>query len=523
MPVADPTASELSCVFFFDDTDSVNDNDVADSISLPSNRTKKASEEKFAGSVDKAWNSSSWYVGSLPGLLSMPPGRKPKEDPDSAEQTFYRPLESGKRIRVERALIPRRSARTGQPVERILCSFVVVHVRLAITSDEDLLPALHCLNRLRSRHWIDQPEGIGTASWDEDTLDLALGPKTPDERTSTLGRFLGEGRKDGSQKLCPHSASPRGGVIGAFGPVFRRSPEEIYIESPRQSGAPALNLVVGRSSSSNNEPWRPYDKWLWLLSECPPIEEGSSEQRDAPDSISETRFDIAGRASYVGRYAVVMIDSRSLDDPQLQLNLEIHGKSAEGLLQGYVHRWLRTTVLLGVVQRRILYQLSTELTLPAESGQGGGTLRDIKPILAELYDFRRVYWWEHVHSHPTAHALSSFQTYHRLPSLMDQLSSEALEYTQQVQTIESRKVAFVGEAVAVLSVIATVAFGVVAALGWKGLSAVATLALLVCGALMFLAIDYGRRFRRGWRVFAGRRPLVEGQRRAAPMNDIKRS
>lgn len=276
-----------------------------------------------------------------------------------------------------------------------LCRFLIAHRTKVITCDADLEEELQQLNKRSHKHLMPERHCL----------------------TEILGT-----------KMKPQPLRPLGGVVALLGPRFASTRGTEYLVCPPD--------------------WEPEDRWLWMMTDCPPLEEEGGQhhlqQRDVPGAHrSDLFFDIAGRKACVGRYATVLIDTRTLDfTDTLALDTDglhplpsvmeylaaaplITGPTLQWhLLHNYVHRWLTESMMVAMTQREHLYRLSSELLEPDVQDEFAGFLKKVS-------DFRRTFWWEHLCRHPTAVAFSRFQQYFRLPSLMAQLSAEGADYHQQ--------------------------------------------------------------------------------------------
>ena len=114
------------------------------------------------------------------------------------------------------------------------------------------------------------------------------------------------------------------------------------------------------------------------------------------------------------------------------------------LLRDYLHNKLADTLMVAFTQRHVLYELSTRM---ASTGPND----DLDGLVGDIFDFGRVWWWEHLHRHPTSRAFTAFQQYWRLPSLMAQLATEVTDYYQREQQRAANRLNRYGALVAVLA------------------------------------------------------------------------
>ena len=268
-------------------------------------------------------------------------------------------------------------------------------------------------------------------SKDKDKDNWYVGPLKDylfwDDRKETYNFLLSLSLNDKDQRLelsddseseltQYESYKPEGGVIAALGNVFA------HRLSPRQQ----YRRLYGELNFVDRYGFDAREQWAFYLSECPPFKEKSKcfEQRDTLRSVHNDCFDIAGRTSYVGRYATVIVDSRPLNDQKLQPDL----------LYDYLHRHAATVLLLGTYQRIRLYELSAKLVEGRE-----GRRENIHELLEEVHNFRKVYWWENLFPHPASQILSKYQSFFNLDGLVEQLAHEASEYTSRVESDSSRR------------------------------------------------------------------------------------
>jgi len=331
----------------------------------------------------------------------------------------------------------------------VWAEYVVVHRSVAIGNDQDLWGELDLLHRCSSS---DAKFKI---------------PNSSEVSDPTLARELqvvvdvASGRKGDPAVPCQKStglvlatAEPKADVVKA---VRLRARGDV-VELRAQGGAVALLGTCFDKKDTESEylrmfkspeKWTRARRWLWAVGECPPVYNRCTnprlEQRDAPlvdPDDAHIFFDIAGREATVGRSAVVMLDARPLKEdaqpsqPQLQLEL----------LQDYVHNKLADALTVAFTQRHVLYGLSTKMA--SANGRGDDDLDD---LIQDIFDFRRVWWWEHLHRHPTSRAFTAFQQYWRLPSLMAQLATEVTDYYQRKQQEAARRLNRYGALIAVLA------------------------------------------------------------------------
>jgi len=298
------------------------------------------------------------------------------------------------------------------------CRFLIVHRTKPVSCDQQLEVELQ-------RLYVSSHERPSIKT-DASTVHLSWRATKPADKGPEVSICQFDASQDQRDLWkCLDAAvhcEPLGGVIALLGPRFANRQGTEYLVSPANWGAD--------------------DRWLWMMTECPPRVVDNCgdhlQQRDTPHAEpSDLFFEIAGRKACVGRYATVLIDTRTLDgDVICHLGQSQRpwatapptaGPSLQwSLLYGYVHRWLTESLVVAMTQRAVLYRLSSEL-LNRE------TRDNFAGFLQELFAFRRTFWWEHLHRHPTAVAFSQFQQYFRLPSLMAQLSSEVEDYYQQEQ------------------------------------------------------------------------------------------
>jgi hypothetical protein len=154
--------------------------------------------------------------------------------------------------------------------------------------------------------------------------------------------------------------------------------------------------------------------------------------------------------------------------------------------------------MVAFTQRHVLYELSTRMA-------GAGPDDKLDDLIDEIFDFRRVWWWEHLHRHPTSRAFTAFQQYWRLPSLMAQLATEVTDYYQREQQRAAARLNRYGALIAVLATF----FGLLQASGvsrlHRGYLEVGLLGVVVTisiGALLW-GVGRVRRQRRSARRWMG--------------------
>lgn len=283
--------------------------------------------------------------------------------------------------------------------------YFVVHRSVTVRSAQELWNELHTLSRCRG--------GYATLTFDNKVW---------------IVRDCAEPEATDSKESCLQG---QGGAVALLGACFGEGGPE----------PPHLRMVESPKA------WTRAERWLWAVGECPPVYDRFTnprlEQRDVPLSAPDDAtifFDIAGRKATVGRNAVVMLDARPLEvDPQPsgpQLQAE--------LLFDYLHNKLADTLMVAFTQRQILYELSTKMA-------GAGPDDKVEDLVGQIFDFRRVWWWEHLHRHPTSRAFTAFQQYWRLPSLMAQLATEVTDYYQREQQRAAARLNRYGALIAVLA------------------------------------------------------------------------
>lgn len=376
-------------------------------------------------------------IAAMMKRLSSDTGQSSPSSPSSAGDWFVEPLytltHSGLRdlhasggterqpfLRIQLATMSRGEVgRDPRHPADDWCRFLIVHRTTPVSCDHQLALELerlyvssHARPFVTTHASTIHLSGLGAKKAEEprDVVPICEFDVSPDQLP--LWQCLG----------AALDCEPLGGVIALLGPRFANPRGTEYLVSPRNWGAD--------------------DRWLWMMTECPPRVvdncEDHLQQRDTPYAErSDLFFEIAGRKACVGRYATVVIDTRALDADLIRYPGQSWGTSPTAgptagpslqwsLLYDYVHRWLTESLVVAMTQRSVLYRLSSQLLDPQ-------TRANFAEFLQEVFEFRRTFWWEHLHRHPTAVAFSRFQQYFRLPSLMTQLSTEVEDYYHQQQ------------------------------------------------------------------------------------------
>lgn len=283
--------------------------------------------------------------------------------------------------------------------------YFVVHRSVSVRSAQGLWNELHTLSRCR--------RGYAKLTFDNNVW--VVKDCAESEATDSKGSCL----------------QPQGGAVALLGACFGE-------EGPEP---PHLRMVESPKA------WTRAQRWLWAVGECPPVYDRCGnprlEQRDVPLSTRDDApifFDIAGREATVGRSAVVMLDARPLEEDPEPSRPQLQAK----LLYNYLHTHLADTLMVAFTQRHVLYELSTEMART-------GLSDDLDDLVQRIFDFRRIWWWEHLHRHPTSRAFTAFQQYWRLPSLMAQLATEVTDYYQREQQRAASRLNRYGALIAVLA------------------------------------------------------------------------